>query len=86
MPCRQGNIWIGNPQAMLSLSIDHQSRSSKTKYKSSYDIYRLLFDHTSMKAALSFTVNPTLLTRPSRASASPTLSKILFSSGLTSGG
>lgn len=48
--------------------------------------YLLLLDHASTKAALSFTVKPTLLTRPKRASASPTLSRILFSSALTSAG
>lgn len=43
-----------------------------------------LRDQASIKSDLSFTDNPTLLTRPKRASASPTLSKTLFSSGLTS--
>jgi len=48
--------------------------------------YPRLLDHALINAALSSTVNPTLFTLPKRANASPTLSKTLFSSALTSPG
>jgi len=60
--------------------------SAKQLYRLSRNIYLLLFDHASIKSALSLTVNPTLLTRPKRAKASPTVSNTFLSSALISPG
>lgn len=52
----------------------------------SVSLHLLFFDQAFTNPALSFNVNPTLLTLPSRARASPTLSKTLLSSEFGSPG